>query len=70
MVTNNENYLETHNALFDAIDELRIMESLNVGIETFINLNKNKKTASPKKDNLSKTSINKKTISKVKKVKI
>ncbi|WP_458615922.1 hypothetical protein [Mesomycoplasma ovipneumoniae] len=62
MVTKNENYLETHNALLDAIDELRIMESLNVGIETFINLNKNKeKTTSPKKINLSKTNINKKS---------
>ncbi|WP_069097566.1 hypothetical protein [Mesomycoplasma ovipneumoniae] len=49
MVTNNENYLETHNALFDAIDELRIMKSLNVGIETFISLNKNKKNSKPKK---------------------
>ncbi|WP_341515770.1 AAA family ATPase [Mesomycoplasma ovipneumoniae] len=50
MVTKNENYLETHNALLDAIDELRIMELLNLDIETFLNPNKNKeKTTSPKK---------------------
>ncbi|MDW2891377.1 AAA family ATPase [Mesomycoplasma ovipneumoniae] len=50
MVTKNENYLETHNALLDAIDELRIMELLNLDIETFLNSNKNKpKTTSSKK---------------------
>ncbi|AAZ44654.2 hypothetical protein [Mesomycoplasma hyopneumoniae] len=61
MLTKDENYLETHNALLDAIDELRIMELLNLDIETFLNPNKNKeKTTSPKKINLSKASINKK----------
>lgn len=61
MLTKDENYFETHNALLDAMDELRIMELLNLDIETFLNSNKNKeKTTSPKKINLSKASINKK----------
>ncbi|WP_348602601.1 hypothetical protein ABJ972_02920 [Mesomycoplasma hyopneumoniae] len=69
MLTKDENYFETHNALLDAIDELRIMELLNLDIETFLNSNKNKeKTTSPKKINLSKASINKKTLLKVQKV--
>ncbi|WP_220191129.1 hypothetical protein [Mesomycoplasma hyopneumoniae] len=69
MLTKDENYFETHNALLDAIDELRIMELLNLDIETFLNSNKNKeKTTSPKKINLSKASINKKPLLKVQKV--
>ncbi|AAZ53924.2 hypothetical protein [Mesomycoplasma hyopneumoniae] len=69
MLTKDENYFETHNALLDAIDELRIMELLNLDIETFLNSNKNKeKTTSPKKINLSKASINKKALLKVQKV--
>ncbi|WP_337898070.1 hypothetical protein [Mesomycoplasma ovipneumoniae] len=49
MVTKNENYLETHNALLDAMDELRIMELLGLDIETFLKPNKNKvKTTNPK----------------------
>ncbi|WP_462097680.1 hypothetical protein [Mesomycoplasma hyopneumoniae] len=71
MLTKDENYFETHNALLDAIDELRIMELLNLDIETFLNSNKNKeKTTSPKKINLSKASINKKALLKVQKVKL
>ncbi|WP_243216307.1 hypothetical protein [Mesomycoplasma hyopneumoniae] len=69
MLTKDENYFETHNALLDAIDELRIMELLNLDIETFLNSNKNKeKITSPKKINLSKASINKKALLKVQKV--
>ncbi|MXR10391.1 hypothetical protein DR086_02940 [Mycoplasma hyopneumoniae] len=69
MLTKDKNYFETHNALLDAIDELRIMELLNLNIETFLNSNKNKeKTTSPKKINLSKASINKKTLLKVQKI--
>ncbi|WP_051129933.1 hypothetical protein [Mesomycoplasma hyopneumoniae] len=71
MLTKDENYFETHNALLDAIDELRIMELLNLDIETFLNSNKNKeKITSPKKINLSKASINKKALLKVQKVKL
>ncbi|MFU0909309.1 hypothetical protein [Mesomycoplasma ovipneumoniae] len=62
MVTKNENYLETHNALLDAMDELRIMELLGLDIETFLNPNNNKeKTTTPKKTNLTKASLNKKS---------
>lgn len=69
MLTKDQSYIETHNALLDAMDELRIMELLDLDIETFLNPDNNKeKTTSPKKDNLSKTSINKKALLKVKKV--
>ncbi|MDW2923756.1 hypothetical protein [Mesomycoplasma ovipneumoniae] len=61
MLTKDPSYIETHNALLDAMDELRIMELLDLDIETFLNPNKNKeKTTSPKKINLTKASLNKK----------
>ncbi|WP_341491426.1 hypothetical protein [Mesomycoplasma ovipneumoniae] len=61
MLTKDQSYIETHNALLDAMDELRIMELLDLDIETFLNPDNNKeKTTSPKKINLTKASLNKK----------
>ncbi|WP_010320977.1 hypothetical protein [Mesomycoplasma ovipneumoniae] len=62
MLTKDQSYIETHNALLDAMDELRIMELLGLDIETFLNPDNNKeKTTSPKKINLTKASLNKKS---------
>ncbi|WNM14967.1 AAA family ATPase [Mesomycoplasma ovipneumoniae] len=62
MLTKDQSYIETHNALLDAMDELRIMELLDLDIETFLNPDNNKeKTTSPKKINLTKASLNKKS---------
>ncbi|MHA0312333.1 hypothetical protein ACXYWI_03600 [Mesomycoplasma ovipneumoniae] len=61
MLTKDQSYIETHNALLDAMDELRIMELLDLDIETFLNPDINKeKTTSPKRINLTKASLNKK----------
>ncbi|WHF53473.1 hypothetical protein [Mesomycoplasma ovipneumoniae] len=61
MLTKDQSYVETHNALLDAMDELRIMELLDLDIETFLNPDINKeKTTSPKRINLTKASLNKK----------
>ncbi|WP_258841734.1 hypothetical protein [Mesomycoplasma ovipneumoniae] len=61
MLTKDQSYVETHNALLDAMDELRIMELLDLDIKTFLNPDNNKeKTTSPKKINLTKASLNKK----------
>ncbi|MEG3825642.1 hypothetical protein MOV3098_00130 [Mesomycoplasma ovipneumoniae] len=50
MLTKDQSYIETHNALLDAMDELQIMELLDLDIETFLNPDNNKeKTTSPKK---------------------
>ncbi|MDW2834166.1 hypothetical protein [Mesomycoplasma ovipneumoniae] len=63
MLTKDQSYIETHNALLDAMDELRIMELLDLDIETFLNPDNNKeKTTSPKKINLTKASLNKKNV--------
>ncbi|WP_341517521.1 hypothetical protein [Mesomycoplasma ovipneumoniae] len=62
MLTKDQSYVETHNALLDAMDELRIMELLGLDIETFLNPDINKeKTTSPKRINLTKASLNKKS---------
>ncbi|MDW2906243.1 hypothetical protein R7V41_00710 [Mesomycoplasma ovipneumoniae] len=62
MLTKDQSYIETHNALLDAMDELRIMELLGLDIETFLNPDINKeKTTSPKRINLAKSSLNKKS---------
>ncbi|WP_069099867.1 hypothetical protein [Mesomycoplasma ovipneumoniae] len=62
MLTKDQSYIETHNALLDAMDELQIMELLDLDIETFLNPDNNKeKTTSPKKINLTKPSLNKKS---------
>ncbi|WP_341492081.1 hypothetical protein [Mesomycoplasma ovipneumoniae] len=62
MLTKDEGYIETHNALLDAMDELQIMELLGLDIETFLNPDNNKeKTTSPKQINLTKASLNKKS---------
>ncbi|WP_341508003.1 hypothetical protein [Mesomycoplasma ovipneumoniae] len=63
MLTKDEGYIETHNALLDAMDELQIMELLGLDIETFLNPDNNKeKTTSPKQINLTKASLNKKSV--------
>ncbi|WP_341420669.1 hypothetical protein [Mesomycoplasma ovipneumoniae] len=63
MLTKDQSYIETHNALLDAMDELQIMELLGLDIETFLNPNNNKeKTTSPKKISLTKASLNKKSV--------
>lgn len=41
MLTKNRTYYETHNALYDALDELKIMKLLNVKIEMYFPLQKN-----------------------------
>ncbi|MDO6829813.1 hypothetical protein [Mesomycoplasma ovipneumoniae] len=61
MLTKDQSYVETHNALLDAMEELRIMELLGLDIETFLNPDINKeKTTSTKRVNLIKASLNKK----------
>ncbi|MBG0730784.1 hypothetical protein [Mycoplasma sp. 'Moose RK'] len=42
MVSKDEHYVETHNALLDAIDELRIMKFLELDFKTFQTLTKRK----------------------------
>ncbi|MDO6856322.1 hypothetical protein Q4502_01200 [Mesomycoplasma ovipneumoniae] len=61
MLTKDQSYVETHNALLDAMDELRIMELLDLDIETFLNPDNKEKTTSPKKISLTKASLNKKS---------
>ncbi|MHA0261381.1 hypothetical protein [Mesomycoplasma ovipneumoniae] len=67
MLTKDRRYIETHNALLDAMDELRIMELLDLDIETFLNPNNNnnnnnkEKTTTPKKTNLINASLSKKS---------
>ncbi|MDW2923525.1 hypothetical protein [Mesomycoplasma ovipneumoniae] len=66
MLTKDQSYIETHNALLDAMDELRIMELLDLDIETFLNPNNNnnnnkEKTTTPKKTNLINASLSKKS---------
>ncbi|WP_337892293.1 hypothetical protein [Mesomycoplasma ovipneumoniae] len=60
LLTKDKGYIETHNALLDAMDELRIMELLDLDIETFLNPDNKEKTTSPKRINLTKASLNKK----------
>ncbi|WP_341494842.1 hypothetical protein [Mesomycoplasma ovipneumoniae] len=69
MLTKDKSYIETHNALLDAMDELRIMELLDLDIETFLNPDNKEKTNSPKKINLTKASLNKKSTKSAKNVK-
>ncbi|MDF9627991.1 hypothetical protein Q4497_01280 [Mesomycoplasma ovipneumoniae] len=69
MLTKDKCYIETHNALLDAMDELRIMELLDLDIETFLNPDNKEKTTSPKKISLTKASLNKKSTKSTKNVK-
>ncbi|MHA0290599.1 hypothetical protein [Mesomycoplasma ovipneumoniae] len=69
LLTKDKCYIETHNALLDAMDELRIMELLDLDIETFLNPDNKEKTTSPKKISLTKASLNKKSTKSAKNVK-